>query len=73
MIYGRQRGLAGLALEIVDGGTLQNVEVSKIKIDGVSVAIFLRLGNRGRVYEPGGGNGTQDGRVFRILRGAVEA
>lgn len=54
VIYGRQRGLAGIALEIVDGGTLRNVDVSKIKIDGVSVAIFLRLGNRGRVYEPGG-------------------
>jgi len=54
VIYGRQRGLAGIALEIVDGGTLRNVEVSKIKIDGVSVAIFLRLGNRARVYESGG-------------------
>jgi len=53
-IYGRQRGLAGIALEIVDGGTLQNVDVSQIKIDGVSVAIFLRLGNRARIYEPGG-------------------
>lgn len=53
VIYGRQRGLAGIALEIVDGGTLQNVDVSQIKIDGVSVAIFLRLGNRARVFETG--------------------
>lgn len=52
MIYGRQRGLAGVALEIVDGGAMDNVEVSRITIDGVSVAIFVRLGNRGRVYEP---------------------
>jgi len=52
-IYGRQRGLAGIALEIVDGGTLDNVNVSKIDVEGVSVPIFLRLGNRARQYEPG--------------------
>ena len=50
-IYGRQRGLAGVALEIVDGGRLQNVSVSKINIRGVSVPIFMRLGNRARKYE----------------------
>jgi hypothetical protein len=49
-IYGRQRGLAGIALEIVDGGTLQNVTVTDIRIDGVSVPVFLRLGNRARSY-----------------------
>lgn len=50
-IYGVQRGLAGIALEIVDGGALENVAVSNIRIDGVSVPIFLRLGNRARAYE----------------------
>jgi len=30
------------------------VDVSKIRIDGVSVAVFLRLGNRARVYDSGG-------------------
>ncbi len=54
-IYGRQRGLAGVALEIVDGGTLDDVEVSNVSIDGVSVPIFLRLGNRARIYEKGSG------------------
>lgn len=49
-IYGRQRGLAGIALEIVDGGTLDDVKVSNVSIDGVSVPIFLRLGNRARRY-----------------------
>lgn len=49
-IYGRQRGLAGIALEIVDGGRLENVSVSNVSIEGVSVPIFLRLGNRGRPY-----------------------
>ncbi|HIQ21945.1 MAG TPA: glycoside hydrolase family 28 protein [Planctomycetes bacterium] len=50
-IYGRQRGLAGIALEIVDGGTLEHVVVSNIAIRGVSVPIFMRLGNRGRRYQ----------------------
>jgi polygalacturonase len=48
--YGRDRGLAGVALEIVDGGRLENVTVSDVDITGVSVPIFLRLGNRGRLY-----------------------
>lgn len=51
VIYGAQRGLAGIALELVDGGVLENVKVSGIRIDGVSVPIFLRLGNRARSYE----------------------
>lgn len=52
-IYGRQRGLAGIALEIVDGGRLENVAVSDVRIRGVSVPVFLRLGNRARPYVPG--------------------
>lgn len=51
VIYGRQRGLAGLALEIVDGGTLDRVAISNITIKGVTVPIFMRLGNRARLYE----------------------
>jgi membrane dipeptidase len=52
-IYGRQRGLAGIALEIVDGGELSDVTVSRVDIKGVSVPIFMRLGNRARQYESG--------------------
>jgi len=51
VIYGRQRGLAGVALEIVDGGTLDRVAISNLTIKGVTVPIFMRLGNRARVYE----------------------
>jgi polygalacturonase len=53
VIYGRQRGLAGIALEIVDGGTFDRINVSNITIKGVSVPIFMRLGNRARLYEKG--------------------
>ncbi len=51
-IYGNQRGLAGIALEIVDGGKMDRVSVSDIDIEGVSVPIFVRLGNRARIYKP---------------------
>ena len=51
VIYGRQRGLAGVALEIVDGGVLDRVTVSNVTIKGVTVPIFMRLGNRARLYE----------------------
>ncbi|MCX5684815.1 MAG: glycoside hydrolase family 28 protein, partial [Planctomycetota bacterium] len=51
--YGRARGLAGIALEIVDGGRLENVAVSNIVIQGVTSPIFLRLGNRARPFAKG--------------------
>ncbi len=51
VIYGRQRGLAGVALEIVDGGTLERVAISNLTIKGVTVPLFMRLGNRARLYE----------------------
>ncbi len=51
-IYGSQRGLAGIALESVDGGPLENVVVTNISITGVNVALFLRLGDRGRPFVP---------------------
>jgi polygalacturonase len=50
--YGRQRGLAGIALEIVDGGVLDRVAISNITIRGVTAPIFMRLGNRARTFEP---------------------
>jgi len=70
VIYGAPRGLAGIALELVDGGTLENVKVSGIRIDGVSVPIFLRLGNRARSYEknaPKPGMGTFQNVVLRDI------
>jgi polygalacturonase len=52
-IYGRQRGLAGIALEIVDGGRMDGVLISNVSVKGVSVPIFMRLGNRARQYVKG--------------------
>jgi len=53
VIYGKQRGLAGVALEIVDGGRMDHVRVSDLNISGVTAPIFVRLGDRGRPYATG--------------------
>ena len=43
--------LAGIALEIVDGGTMDRVVISNITMDKVGAPIFLRLGNRARPFK----------------------
>jgi hypothetical protein len=43
--------LAGVALEIVDGGTMDRVVVSDITMDGVGAPLFVRLGNRARPFK----------------------
>ncbi len=45
--------LAGLALLIVDGGTLEDVEAEDIRMEGVGAAVFVRLGDRGRPFKEG--------------------
>ncbi len=50
---GERRGLAGIALEIVDGGHLDGIAISNIVMQGVAVAIFMRLGDRGRPFTEG--------------------
>jgi len=41
-------GLAGVALEIVDGGTMDGVVVSNLAMKNVGCPLFIRLGNRAR-------------------------
>lgn len=45
--------MGAIKLQIVDGGTLENVEISRIKMDRVGSPVFIRLGNRGRTYTKG--------------------
>lgn len=44
-------GTSALSLEIVDGGVMENVNVSNFTIEGTESPIFIRLGNRGRGYK----------------------
>lgn len=53
--------LCGIALEMVDGGVLDGISISNIRIRRTRGAIFMRLGNRARPYlseGPGGSRGT---------------
>lgn len=43
----QQAGASGLALELVDGGTMDGIAISNIVMDEVGAAIFIKLGDRG--------------------------
>lgn len=45
-------GHSAISLEIVDGGTMRNVNVSDITIRGTESPIFIRLADRARAYSP---------------------
>ncbi len=51
--YGLPKGIGGVVLEIVDGGTLENVTISNISMKNVMVPLFLRFGNRARPFKEG--------------------
>jgi polygalacturonase len=44
-----QTGISGLALQIVDGGIMENITVRRITMTGIGTPITLRLGRRNRV------------------------
>ena len=46
--------LAGIALEIVDGGEMNGVTISNVTMRGVGAPVFVRLGNRARPSVPDG-------------------
>ena len=48
-----KRGTSTISLEIVDGGTLENVHIRNIVAEGTESPIFIRLGNRARGYAEG--------------------
>ena len=54
LIYGTPVGTGGITLLIVDGGTLEGISLSNIRIVGTLAPIFMRLGDRGRTYMDGG-------------------
>jgi hypothetical protein len=52
-LHGFPGGICGVALEIVDGGTLDGVIVSHLRIDGPKIPLFIRLGDRARPFLDG--------------------
>ena len=51
--FGQWIGSSAISLEIVDGGVLENVNISDFTIEGTEAPIFVRLGNRARGYYEG--------------------
>ena len=51
--FGQWIGSSAISLEIVDGGVLENVNVSDITVEGTEAPIFVRLANRARGYYEG--------------------
>ena len=50
--------MGGIKLQIVDGGRMENINISRIVMDNVGSPIFIRLGNRGRIYTKNTYTGT---------------
>lgn len=48
--FGQWIGTSALSLEIVDGGIMENVNVSDMTVRGTESPIFVRLAHRGRGY-----------------------
>ena len=46
-----ERVISGVALEVIDGGWIDGVHVSGIKMERARTPIFIRLGNRKRVHD----------------------
>ena len=46
--------MGAIKLELVDGGRLENVDISRIVMENVGNPIFIRLGSRGKTYGKGG-------------------
>ena len=42
--------MGAIKLELVDGGRMENVNISRIVMENVGNPIFIRLGNRGRIF-----------------------
>jgi hypothetical protein len=52
-IYGLAKGISGITLGMVDGGILEGVTISNVRIEGTQVPIYMRLGNRARKFYDG--------------------
>ncbi|MGJ8653100.1 MAG: glycoside hydrolase family 28 protein [Opitutaceae bacterium] len=53
--------MGAIKLQSVDGGRLENVSISRIVMEAVGSPIFIRLGNRGRIYSKNTFTGVKQG------------
>ena len=50
---GQWIGISAIALEIVDGGVMENINISNFTVEGTQAPIYIRLANRARPYLKG--------------------
>lgn len=50
---GQWTGISAIALEIVDGGVMENINLSNFTVEGTQAPIYIRLANRARPYLAG--------------------
>ena len=58
--------MGALKLELVDGGIMENINISRIVMEDVGNPIFIRLGNRGSRFDGSSRNRGQAGSFSRI-------
>src|SRR5690606_16293408 len=51
--YGHPEGISAVSLEIVDGGTLADVTIARLRVTGTRSPVFIRLADRGRAHVSG--------------------
>jgi polygalacturonase len=67
-----ETNLAGIAVEMVDGGLLDRVLFTNIAIQKAGAPIFIRLGNRARPFETNGPR-PPIGRLRNVMISNIEA
>lgn len=58
--------MGAIKLQLVDGGRLENVDISRIVMQDVGCPIFIRLGDRGKTYNSGDKNKPPVGTLKNI-------
>ncbi len=67
-----ETNLAGIAVEMVDGGLLDRVLFNNIAMQKAGAPIFIRLGNRARPFEPNGPR-PPAGQLRNVIISNIEA
>lgn len=50
--FGQTEGQSAIALQIMDGGIMENINISNFVVDSIETPIFIKLGNRARKHRP---------------------
>ena len=65
--------MGAIKLQLVDGGRLENVEISRILMEDVGCPIFIRLGDRGKTFSRSNGEKASIGTLKNIRISDVTA